>query len=43
LAVACNAGLLAAQILALSDAALAHRLQAFRDAQTEDVVESVED
>jgi 5-(carboxyamino)imidazole ribonucleotide mutase len=38
-----NAGLLAAQILALSDGALAHRLQAFRDAQTEDVVESVED
>ena len=38
-----NAGLLAAQILALSDAALAQRLQAFRDAQTEDVVESVED
>ena len=38
-----NAGLLAAQILALSDAALSQRLQAFRDAQTEDVVESVED
>jgi 5-(carboxyamino)imidazole ribonucleotide mutase len=38
-----NAGLLAAQILALSDAALGQRLQAFRDAQTEDVVESVED
>ena len=38
-----NAGLLAAQILALSDDGLAQRLQAFRDAQTEDVVESVED
>jgi 5-(carboxyamino)imidazole ribonucleotide mutase len=38
-----NAGLLAAQILALSDAPLGQRLQAFRDAQTEDVVESVED
>ncbi|WP_426014709.1 5-(carboxyamino)imidazole ribonucleotide mutase [Caulobacter sp. DWR2-3-1b2] len=38
-----NAGLLAAQILALSDPALSQRLQAFRDAQTEDVVESVED
>jgi 5-(carboxyamino)imidazole ribonucleotide mutase len=38
-----NAGLLAAQILALSDAALGERLRAFRDAQTEDVVESVED
>ncbi|MBC7669290.1 MAG: 5-(carboxyamino)imidazole ribonucleotide mutase [Gemmatimonadaceae bacterium] len=38
-----NAGLLAAQILALSDPALGERLQAFRDAQTADVVESVED
>ena len=38
-----NAGLLAAQILALSDPALGRRLQAFRDAQTEDVAESVED
>lgn len=38
-----NAGLLAAQILALSDAALAQRLAAFRAAQTESVVESVED
>ncbi len=38
-----NAGLLAAQILAVSDPALSQRLQAFRDAQTEDVVESVED
>jgi 5-(carboxyamino)imidazole ribonucleotide mutase len=38
-----NAGLLAAQILALSDAALAERLAAFREAQTDSVVESVED
>ena len=38
-----NAGLLAAQILALSDAGLAQRLQAFRDEQTDGVVESVED
>jgi len=38
-----NAGLLAAQILALSDPALGQRLQAFRDAQTDSVVESVED
>ena len=38
-----NAGLLAAQILALSDAALAERLSAFRAAQTESVAESVED
>jgi 5-(carboxyamino)imidazole ribonucleotide mutase len=38
-----NAGLLAAQILALSDEALAGRLATFRDAQTQDVVESVED
>ena len=38
-----NAGLLAAQILALSDPALAQRLDAFRKAQTESVAESVED
>jgi len=38
-----NAGLLAAQILALSDPALGERLRAFRDAQTDSVVESVED
>lgn len=38
-----NAGLLAAQILALSDAALAQRLAAFRVAQTDSVAESVED
>lgn len=38
-----NAGLLAAQILALSDTALAGRLAAFRAAQTESVAESVED
>jgi 5-(carboxyamino)imidazole ribonucleotide mutase len=38
-----NAGLLAAQILALSDGALAERLAAFREAQTDSVVESVED
>jgi 5-(carboxyamino)imidazole ribonucleotide mutase len=38
-----NAGLLAAQILALSDPALGQRLQAFRDAQTDGVAESVED
>ena len=38
-----NAGLLAAQILALSDAALAQRLAAFRIAQTASVAESVED
>jgi 5-(carboxyamino)imidazole ribonucleotide mutase len=38
-----NAGLLAAQILALSDPALARRLQAFRDAQTAGVPETVED
>jgi 5-(carboxyamino)imidazole ribonucleotide mutase len=38
-----NAGLLAAQILALSDAALAQRLAAFRAEQTDSVVESVED
>ena len=38
-----NAGLLAAQILALSDPALADRLAAFRVAQTDSVAESVED
>ena len=38
-----NAGLLAAQILALSDAALTERLTAWRDAQTESVAETVED
>ena len=38
-----NAGLLAAQILALSDANLAQRLAAFRAAQTDSVAESVED
>ena len=38
-----NAGLLAAQILALSDEALAGRLDAFRNAQTASVLESVED
>ena len=40
---AANAGILAAQILALADAALAERLTAFRTAQTESVAESVED
>ena len=40
---AANAGILAAQILALSDDALAGRLTAFRAAQTESVAESVED
>lgn len=38
-----NAGLLAAQILALSDEALAGRVAAFRVAQTESVAESVSD
>jgi 5-(carboxyamino)imidazole ribonucleotide mutase len=38
-----NAGILAAQILALSDPALADRLAAFRAAQTESVHETVED
>jgi 5-(carboxyamino)imidazole ribonucleotide mutase len=38
-----NAGILAAQILALSDEALAGRLAAFRAAQTEAVHETVED
>ena len=38
-----NAGILAAQILALSDPALAGRLAAYRAAQTASVAESVED
>jgi 5-(carboxyamino)imidazole ribonucleotide mutase len=38
-----NAGQLAAQILALSDPALAERLDAFRAAQTDSVPETVED
>jgi 5-(carboxyamino)imidazole ribonucleotide mutase len=38
-----NAGLLAAQILALSDPALAQRVVAFRAAQTASVAETVED
>jgi len=38
-----NAGILAAQILALSDEALAGRLAAFRAAQTASVHETVED
>ncbi len=38
-----NAGILAAQILALSDETLAGRLDAFREAQTEAVHETVED
>ncbi|HUO22154.1 MAG TPA: 5-(carboxyamino)imidazole ribonucleotide mutase [Caulobacteraceae bacterium] len=38
-----NAGLLAAQILALGDAALAERLAAWRAAQTAAVAETVED
>lgn len=37
---AANAGLLAAQILALSDPALAARLDAFRDQQTDSVPDS---
>ncbi len=40
---AINAGILAAQILALSDPVLAGRLEAFRAAQTETVHETVED
>lgn len=40
---ATNAGILAVQILALSDEALAGRLSAFRAAQTESVLETVED
>lgn len=38
-----NAGILAAQILALSDVVLSGRLDAFREAQTEAVHETVED
>jgi 5-(carboxyamino)imidazole ribonucleotide mutase len=38
-----NAGLLAARVLALSDAMLAHRLAAYHREQTESVAESVED
>jgi 5-(carboxyamino)imidazole ribonucleotide mutase len=38
-----NAGILAAQILALSDEALAERVAAFRRAQTESIPETVED
>ena len=38
-----NAGILAAQILALSDDGLAARLDAFREAQTAAVLETVED
>jgi 5-(carboxyamino)imidazole ribonucleotide mutase len=38
-----NAGILAAQILALSDEALADRLAAYRTAQTDAVAETVED
>ena len=40
---AANAGILAAQILALSDPDLADRLSAFRAAQTASVAETVED
>lgn len=40
---ATNAGILAAQILALSDEGIAQRLSAFRAAQTESVLETVED
>jgi 5-(carboxyamino)imidazole ribonucleotide mutase len=40
---ATNAGLLAAQILALNDKRLAARIAAFRAAQTEAIAESVED
>ena len=38
-----NAGLMAAKILALSDAAIAQRLEAFTAAQTEAIPETVED
>ncbi len=38
-----NAGILAAQILALSDPALAQRLAAYRERQTNAVAETVED
>ena len=40
---AANAGILAAQILALNDPHLAERLSAFRAAQTDGVAETVED
>ncbi len=40
---ATNAGILAAQVLALTDQALALRLAAFRSAQTSAVAETVED
>ncbi|MHC3126117.1 N5-carboxyaminoimidazole ribonucleotide mutase [Brevundimonas sp. GN22] len=40
---ATNAGILAAQILALSDEGIAQRLSDFRAAQTESVLETVED
>ena len=40
---ATNAGLLAAQILALGDKKLAARVAAFRAAQTEAIAEAVED
>ena len=40
---AANAGILAAQILALNDPDLAERLSAFRAAQTDGVAETVED
>jgi 5-(carboxyamino)imidazole ribonucleotide mutase len=40
---ATNAGLLAAQILALADAALAARLDAWRDRQTASVPEALPD
>ena len=38
-----NAGILAAQILALNDAGVAERLDAYRQAQTDAVAETVED
>jgi 5-(carboxyamino)imidazole ribonucleotide mutase len=40
---AANAGLLAAQILALADPALAARIVAFRAAQTAGIAETLED
>jgi 5-(carboxyamino)imidazole ribonucleotide mutase len=40
---ATNAGLLAASILSVSDAALASRLEAWRSAQTDAVAETVEE
>jgi 5-(carboxyamino)imidazole ribonucleotide mutase len=40
---AANAGLLAAQILALGDARLAARIVAYRAAQTDAIPEAVED